>query len=201
MLFKGMREMLAAVVAAGKGDIRDLHGAVRQQKGSLFEPLLCNIADDGAAHLPRKQKLQIGFVNTGMCGDQRDSQRLEKVLLDIGAGLFQIGGALCPAGVLRAEEKFQNHSGKEKPHQLRAVVLCKRKLRDQILHRIAEIALVLRNQAGMSCFQPCGKAGAALKQFPKWQLRLFPAKAVKFQIQDCAGASGTDFQPVRCICR
>ena len=118
MLFKGMREMLAAVVAAGKGDIRDLHGAVRQQKGSLFEPLLCNIADDGAAHLPRKQKLQIGFVNTGMCGDQRDSQRLEKVLLNIGAGLFQIGGALCPAGVLRAEEKFQNHSGKEKPHQL-----------------------------------------------------------------------------------
>lgn len=81
--------MLAAVVAAGKGDIRDLHGAVRQQKGSLFEPFLCNIADDGAAHLPREQKLQIGFVNTGMCGDQRDSQRLKKVLLDIGAGLFR----------------------------------------------------------------------------------------------------------------
>ena len=89
--------MLAAVVAAGKGDIRDLHGAVCQQKGSLFEPLLCNIADDGAAHLPREQKLQIGFINTGMCGDQRDSQRFEKVLLDIGAGLFQIGCALCPA--------------------------------------------------------------------------------------------------------
>ena len=53
----------------------------------------------------------------------------------------------------------------------------------------------------MSCFQPCGKAGAALKQFPKRQLRLFPAKAVKFQIQDCAGAPGTDFQPMRCICR
>lgn len=49
IFFKGVGEVLAAVVAGGKGDVGDAHGAVGEEKGGLLQTLAIDIFRDGAA--------------------------------------------------------------------------------------------------------------------------------------------------------
>ena len=49
ILSKGMREMLAAVIAHSKGDVRNAHGTVDQEKSRLFQTLFVYILDNTAS--------------------------------------------------------------------------------------------------------------------------------------------------------
>ena len=61
-----MGEMLAAVIAGGKGNVCDAHRAVYQEKDSFFQPFFVYIFNDAAPQDPGKKSLKIGLIDPGI---------------------------------------------------------------------------------------------------------------------------------------
>lgn len=90
VFFKGASEVLAAVIAGLECNIRDREGAVDEEKDGMLQPFLINIVCNRTVHVSGEQRLQIGFIDTGMPGQSRDAYLIRKVGGDIVTGPFQV---------------------------------------------------------------------------------------------------------------
>lgn len=115
--FEGMCKMLPAVAAGRKGNIRNAQSAVAQKKGGLFHTLAVDIGIDGAAVFFCKERLQIGFVDPCICGDGRNINVFQIMLINIAERFFQIDDSLgAPAGA-GAECKLCKHTAEKKKEE------------------------------------------------------------------------------------
>lgn len=109
--------MLPAVVAGRKGNIRNVQSTVAQKKGCLFHTLAVNISIDGAAVFFCKERLQVGFVNPCICGDGRNINVFQIMLINVAERFFQIDDSLgTPAGA-GAECKLCKHAAEKKKEE------------------------------------------------------------------------------------
>ena len=115
--FEGMCKMLPAVVSGRKGNIRNVQSTVAQKKGGLFHTLAVDIGIDGAAVFFCKERLQVGFVDPCICGDGRNINVFQIMLVNIAERFFQIDDSLgAPAGV-GAECKLCKHAAEKKKEE------------------------------------------------------------------------------------
>ena len=141
--FEGMCKMLPAVVAGRKGNIRNVKSTVAQKKGCLFHTLAVDIGIDGAAVFLSKECLQVGFVDPCICGDGRNINVFQIMLINVAERFFQIDASLgAPAGA-GTECKLCKHAAEKKKEEkffliyLTGAVLKKGK---QILQAVSEAA-------------------------------------------------------------
>ena len=115
--FEGMCKMLPAVVSGRKGNIRNVQSTIAQKKDCLFHTLAVNISIDGAAVFFCKERLQVGFVDPGICGDSRNINVFQIMLVNIAERFFQIDDSLgAPAGA-GAECKLCKHAAEKKKEE------------------------------------------------------------------------------------
>ena len=97
--FEGMCKMLPAVVSGRKGNIRNVQSTVAQKKGGLFHTLAVDIGIDGAAVFFCKERLQVGFVDPCICGDGRNINVFQIMLVNIAERFFQHLVCGLPVGI------------------------------------------------------------------------------------------------------
>ena len=115
--FEGMCKMLPAVAAGRKGNIRNAQSTVAQKKGGLFHTLAVDIGIDGAAVFFCKERLQVGFVDPCICGDGRNINVFQIMLINVAECFFQIDDSLgTPAGA-GAECKLCKHAAEKKKEE------------------------------------------------------------------------------------
>ena len=115
--FEGMCKMLSAVVSGRKGNIRNVQSTIAQKKGGLFHTLAVDIGIDGAAVFFCKERLQVGFVDPCICGDGRNINVFQIMLVNIAERFFQIDDSLgAPAGA-GAECKLCKHAAEKKKEE------------------------------------------------------------------------------------
>ena len=115
--FEGMCKMLPAVVSGRKGNIRNVQSTVAQKKGGLFHTFAVDIGIDGAAVFFFEERLQIGFVDPCICGDGRNINVFQIMLVNIAERFFQIDDSLgAPAGA-SAECKLCKHAAEKKKEE------------------------------------------------------------------------------------
>ena len=138
-----MCKMLPAVVAGRKGNIRNVQSTVAQKKGGLFHTLAIDIGIDGAAVFFCEKCLQVGFVDPCVCGDGRNINVFQIMLINVAERFFQIDASLgAPAGA-GTECKLCKHAAEKKKEEkffliyLTGAVLQKGK---QILQAVSEAA-------------------------------------------------------------
>ena len=115
--FEGMCKMLPAVVSGRKGNIRNVQSTVAQKKGGLFHTLAVDIGIDGAAVFFCKERLQVGFVDPCICGDGRNINVFQIMLINVAECFFQMDDSLgTPAGA-GAECKLCKHAAEKKKEE------------------------------------------------------------------------------------
>ena len=115
--FEGMCKMLPAVISGRKGNIRNVKSAVAQKKGGLLHTLAVDISVDGTAVFFCKKCLEVGFIDPCICGNGRNIDVFQIMLINIPERFFQINTSLgVPAGA-GAESKFCEHTAKQKKEE------------------------------------------------------------------------------------
>ena len=116
-LFKGMSEMLAAVVAGSKGNIRNMHGAVAEKKSGLFHSLAVDVGVDGTAIFFCKKRLQVRFIDSGTGGNVRNAQILQIMFIYIMKRFFQINTSLGGLTGMGTESKLIEHAAEKEEEE------------------------------------------------------------------------------------
>ena len=202
--FEGMCKMLPAVVSGRKCNIRNVQSTVAQKKGGLFHTLAVDIGIDGAAVFFCKERLQVGFVDPCICGDGRNINVFQIMLINVAECFFQIDDSLgTPAGA-GAECKLRKHAAEKKKEEkffliyLTGAVLQKG---EQILQAVSEAAGIRAGAEALGGFRKIpesGKSGILFQEKLQSNRTFFGSKG-KFQIQDRAGKTIRNLQPVRYI--
>ena len=86
--FEGMCKMLPAVISGRKGNIRNVKSAVAQKKGGLLHALAVDVSVDGAAAFFCKKRLEVGFVDSCICGNGRNINIFQIMLVNIAECFF-----------------------------------------------------------------------------------------------------------------
>lgn len=86
--FEGMCKMLPAVVTGRKGNIRNVQSTVAQKKGGLLHALAVDVSVDGAAVFFCKKRLEVGFVDSCICGNGRNINIFQIMLVNIAECFF-----------------------------------------------------------------------------------------------------------------
>ena len=86
--FEGMCKMLPAVVSGRKGNIRNVQSTVAQKKGGLLHALAVDVSVDGAAVFFCKKRLEVGFVDSCICGNGRNINIFQIMLVNIAECFF-----------------------------------------------------------------------------------------------------------------
>ena len=86
--FEGMCKMLPAVVSGRKGNIRNVQSTVAQKKGGLLHAFAVNVSVYGAAVFFCKKRLEVGFVDSCICGNGRNINIFQIMLVNIAECFF-----------------------------------------------------------------------------------------------------------------
>ena len=197
-----MCKMLPAVVAGRKGNIRNVQSTVAQKKCGLFHTLAIDIGIDGVAVFFCKKRLQVGFVDPCICGDGRNINVFQIMLINVAERFFQIDASLgTPAGA-GAECKLCKHAAEKKKEEkfvllyLTGAVLQKG---EQILKTVSEAAGIRAGAEALGGLHKIPEPGKSEIFFHKKlrRNRAFFGSKGKFQIQDRAWKTIRDLKPVR----
>ena len=112
-----MGKMLPAVVAGRKCDICNMQSTVAKKKSGLFHALAVNVSVDGAAVFFCKESLKIGLVDPCICGDVRDREFLQIMLVNIAESFFQVSTSLCTLTETCTEGKFCKHAAEKQEEE------------------------------------------------------------------------------------
>ncbi len=110
-------KMLPAVVSAVKSDIGYGQRTVGEEEFRLFQTLLIDVVGDGAVHVFGEQRLQIGFVDSGVDRQLGNADFLREMGRNVCAGFSQINHTGFFPGMDQTVGQFQKKTEKQQTGQ------------------------------------------------------------------------------------
>ena len=199
-----MSEMLAAVVAGSKSNICDVQSTVAEKKSGLCHSLAVDVSVYGTGIFFCKKRLEIRFIDSCICGDIRNIDVFQIMLVNVAESLFQIGTALRVLAGTGAESKLCKHPAEEqKKKKFFIFYLAGASLQkgQQILQTVSEVSGIrtgAESPGGSYKAPETGKNRIFFQKKLQRNRAFFGCKG-EFQIQDRAGKTIRNLKTVRNI--